>query len=71
MKKTFEEIYGHPRKQRVNVPVEEMITLYQAGWSTNKLGERYGCTEMTIKKKLKKLGVYIPNRRFLKDDKED
>ena len=63
-KKTYEEIYGHPRKQRVNLPMEEVVPLYKAGWSCEALAKKYGCSAMTIKKKLIKQGVYEKNRRF-------
>ena len=51
-----------PRKERTDLPLEEMEVDYLSGMSLKAVGDKYGCTAATARLKLIKFGTKIRTR---------
>ena len=54
---------------RISLPVDELITRYQAGESLKALGEAYGCDRSAIKNRLEHAGIEIRGRSAAEREK--
>jgi len=46
-----------PSRPPAEERLDEVIRLYGNGWSCQRLAERYGCDDETVRQSLKRLGV--------------
>jgi hypothetical protein len=51
-------------RQTIDIPGEELVSAYLAGWSTPALAQRYACSPATIAKRLRAAGLALRDARF-------
>ena len=48
----------------IDIPSDEVVAAYLAGWSTPALARRYACSPATIAKRLRAAGIALRDARF-------